>query len=66
MERSQGLSDDYWDIETINHLRRKRLVGGYRAAVNTAAKYHINSARIGAWINAIKRVEEAMKMRGWC
>jgi len=66
MERSQGLSDDYWDIETINHLRRKRLVGGYRAAVNTAAKYQVQSARIGAWINAVKRVEEAMRMRGWC
>ena len=66
MERSQGLADDYWDIETINRLRRKRLVGGYRDAVYTAAKYHIKSARIGAWINALKRVEEAMKMRGWC
>jgi glutamate dehydrogenase len=66
MERTQGLSDDYWDIETINHLRRKRLVSGYRAAMNTAAKYQVKSARIGAWINAVKRVEEAMKMRGWC
>lgn len=66
MERTQGLSDDYWDIETINHLRRKRLLGGYRAAMNTAAKYQVKSARIGAWINAVQRVEEAMKMRGWC
>jgi glutamate dehydrogenase len=66
MERSQGLYDNYWDIETINHLRRKRLVGGFRAAMNTAAKYNIQSARLGAWINALKRIEEAMKMRGWC
>jgi glutamate dehydrogenase len=66
MERSQGLSDNYWDIETINRLRHKRLVAGYRAAMNAAAKYHLKSARLGAWINALKRIEEAMHMRGWC
>lgn len=66
MERTQGLSDDYWDLETINRLRRKRLVGGYRAAMNTAARHNITSARLGAWINALKRIEEAVKTRGWC
>lgn len=66
MERSQGLSDNYWDIDTINHLRRKRLVGGYRAAMNAAAKYEVKSARLGTWINALKRIEKAMQMRGWC
>lgn len=66
MERSQGLSDDYWDINTINRLRHKRLVGGYRAAMNAAAKHQLKSARMGAWINALKRIEEAMHMRGWC
>ena len=66
MERTQGLSDDYWDIETINHLRHKRLVSGYRAAVYAKQQYGANSIRIGAWINALKRMEEAIKMRGWC
>lgn len=66
MERSQGLADNYWDIETINHLRHQRLVAGYRAAMNTAAKYQLKSIRLGAWINALKRIEEAMQMRGWC
>lgn len=66
MERTQGLSADYWDIDKINHLRNKRLVAAYRTAVNTAAKYKLDSIRLGAWINAMKRVEEAMKTRGWC
>jgi glutamate dehydrogenase len=66
MERTQGLSDDYWDIETINHLRRKRLVSGYRAAVYAKQQYGASSIRIGAWINALKHMEEAIKMRGWC
>ena len=51
MERTQGLSDDYWDLDKINHLRNKRLVAAYRAALNTAAKFNVKSARLGAWIN---------------
>lgn len=66
MERTQGLYDNYWDEETINRLRRERLSGGFRAALNTAARYQVKSARTGAWINALKRMEEAIKMRGWC
>jgi hypothetical protein len=42
------------------------LVKCYRAALNTAARYQIKSARLGAWINALKYIEEAVKMRGWC
>jgi len=66
MERTQGLCDDYWDLEKVERLRRKRLVGGYRAALNTAARYGVASARLGAWINALRRIEEAVKTRGWC
>ena len=66
MERTQGLYDNYWDEATINQFRRERLSGGFHAALNTAARYQVTSARIGAWINALKRMEEAIKMRGWC
>jgi len=66
MERTQGLSDNYWDIETIDRLRHERLIAGYRAALNTAAKHQIPSLRLGAWINALRRIQEAIRMRGWC
>lgn len=66
MERTQGLSDDYWELEKIDALRSKRLLAAYREALNTAARYELRSARLGAWINAIRRVQEAMQMRGWC
>ncbi|EON91988.1 glutamate dehydrogenase [Marinobacter lipolyticus SM19] len=66
MERSQGLSDYYWDIDTINRMRQERLTRSYREALNTAAEYQVKSIRLGAWINALKRIEEAMHMRGWC
>ncbi|MBA1147922.1 Glu/Leu/Phe/Val dehydrogenase [Ectothiorhodospiraceae bacterium WFHF3C12] len=65
MERSQGLYDNYWDAETIDGLRRERLLGAYREALNTAAELDLRSARLGAWINALRRVEEAAHMRGW-
>jgi len=66
MERTQGLSDDYWDIDTISRLRHERLTAAYRAAMNTAARYNLDSVRMGAWINAFKRIEEAVLTRGWC
>ncbi|WP_440996361.1 Glu/Leu/Phe/Val family dehydrogenase [Arhodomonas sp. SL1] len=66
MERTQGLYDDYWDADTINGLRRKRLLDAYQAALHTAHGHDLRSVRLGAWINALKRVEEAIHLRGWC
>ena len=66
MERSQGLADNYWDIETINRLRQERLARSYREAVSTAAEHQLKSVRLGAWINGLKRIEEAMHLRSWC
>lgn len=65
MERSQGLYDNYWDPETINQLRRTRLLGSYQEALHTAASLGLRSARLGAWINALQRIEEALHRRGW-
>ncbi len=66
MERSQGLYDNYWEIDVINRLRWERLIGGVREARTTASRYGVASTRLGAWINALKRIEEAVKTRGWC
>lgn len=65
MERSQGLYDNYWDAETIDTLRRDRLLGAYREALNTVAELKLASPRLGAWINALRRIEEAVHVRGW-
>ncbi|MGD8417402.1 MAG: Glu/Leu/Phe/Val dehydrogenase [Pseudomonadales bacterium] len=66
MERSQGLYDNYWDAETIDSLRRQRLIASLHEARSTAVRYKVESMRLGAWINALKRIENAAKMRGWC
>jgi glutamate dehydrogenase len=66
MERTQGLSDDYWGAETISEQRRRRLVHSYQQAAECAERYQLKSVRLGAWINALKRIEEAVLTRGWC
>lgn len=66
MERTQGIADDFWERDTIDSERRKRLIRGYQAAVETAQEHDLNSVRLGAWIHALKRIEEAVLTRGWC
>ncbi|SFR53864.1 glutamate dehydrogenase (NAD) [Marinobacter daqiaonensis] len=66
MERTQGLSDDYWGAETISEQRRRRLVHSYQKAAEIAEEHGIKSVRLGAWIHALKRIEEAVLARGWC
>ena len=66
MERTQGFSDEYRSADTIEAERRKRLVRSYQEAVECAEGYNLKSVRLGAWINALKRLEEAIVTRGWC
>ncbi|MDX1635241.1 MAG: Glu/Leu/Phe/Val dehydrogenase [Marinobacter sp.] len=65
MERTQGLSDHYWDREAISAERCKRLVSSYEAAAKMAEQHKLASVRLGAWIHALKRMEEAILTRGW-
>jgi len=65
MERTQGLYDNWWDEATIDRMRSERLKRAYREASETAAEHGTDSVRLGAWINAIRRMEEAIHWRGW-
>lgn len=64
-ERSQGLSDQYWDLETVNKRLKQRILKAYYDAANTAREFKTPSLRTGAWIHALKKIEKAMKLRGW-
>ncbi|WP_319405720.1 Glu/Leu/Phe/Val dehydrogenase [uncultured Desulfosarcina sp.] len=64
-ERTQGLTDDYWDLETVNSKMKARILKAYNEAVATAEEYEIDSIRSGAWINALRKIAQAMKFRGW-
>lgn len=65
MERTQGLSDNQWDRETVRDLRRQRLLDAYHQAERTAARHGLDSLRLGAWIHALERIQEAARLRGW-
>ena len=64
-ERTQGLTDQYWDLETVNKQLESRILGAYQNAAQRAAEAGGASLREGAWIHALKMLEKAMKLRGW-
>jgi len=63
-ERIQGKTDDYWELDKVNARLEKQILGAYKNA-KAAAVEHDTSLRIGAWIYALKRISEAIRMRGW-
>jgi glutamate dehydrogenase/leucine dehydrogenase len=64
-ERTQGLSDQYWDLETVQAQLKKRILNAYRYAADAARETGAPSLRLGAWVHALRRLETAMKLRGW-
>jgi len=63
-ERIQGITDDYWKLEKVNNKLKDQILGAYNSAKREADKAD-SSLRTGAWITALKRVSESVKMRGW-
>lgn len=63
-ERTQGLTDTYWDLDTVMEKLRERITKAYRETAETAKKYN-TTYRYGAWINALIKIGNAMKARGW-
>lgn len=63
-ERTQGLSDSYWDLDTVHELLKKMILKAYEETVNTAAEMGILLSE-AAWVNAVRRVAEAVRLRGW-
>lgn len=63
-ERTQGLTDDYWPRDKVQDKLEERITSAYQATYETAVKYN-TSLRYGAWINALEKIANAMKSRGW-
>jgi len=63
-ERTQGLTDTYWDLETVNKRLKERILKAYKETVATAREKNI-SFRNAAWVNALIKISKAMKARGW-
>lgn len=64
-ERTQGLSDQYWDLDTVNRRLEQRILKAYHDAAETSRQANSPSLRIGAWIHALQKLEKAMTLRGW-
>lgn len=63
-ERIQGLTDDYWDLETVRKRLKDKMLKSYQEVSTTAKDMNI-SMRDAAWVNAVRKVGEAIKVRGW-
>jgi glutamate dehydrogenase/leucine dehydrogenase len=63
-ERTQGLTDTYWDLETVNQRLQERILKAYHETIITAEEIN-TSLRNAAWINALNKIGKAMKARGW-
>ena len=63
-ERTQGLTDTYWDLETVNKKLKERILKAYKETMITAGEKD-TSLRNAAWINALIKISKAMKARGW-
>lgn len=64
-ERTQGLSDQYWDLETVNTQLERRILAAYQNSARQAVAAGDVPLRIGAWIHALKMLEKGMELRGW-
>ena len=62
-ERTQGLTDQYWDRETVRAKLEERIVKSFNETYNCAKELGV-SYRDGAWINALRKIEKAMIIRG--
>jgi glutamate dehydrogenase (NAD(P)+) len=63
-EQVQGTTNYYWPIEQVHQLLDSRMTTAYRSVYDThrELKRHM---RLAAYIVAVSRVAEAVRLRGW-
>lgn len=63
-EQVQNAYDFYWTAEEVYQRLDQKMTAAFHAVHETAQKYRVDN-RMGAYIVAVARVAEAMKLRGW-
>jgi glutamate dehydrogenase (NAD(P)+) len=63
-EMVQNSSGWYWEEEAVHRQLEKKMTSAIRAVHRTAEDHGVDN-RSAAMIVAIRRVAEAMKLRGW-
>ncbi|MBC7190100.1 Glu/Leu/Phe/Val dehydrogenase [Candidatus Aerophobetes bacterium] len=60
----QNIQGYYWEKEEVYEKLDKKMTKAFNDVYETSKKYNVHN-RIGAYIVAINRIAEAMKIRGW-
>ena len=64
LERVQGLSDNYWSEEQVFNRYEEMFVATFKEVYSISQELNC-SIRLAAWVKALRRVSEAIKLRGW-
>jgi glutamate dehydrogenase (NAD(P)+) len=63
-EMVQNAYDYYWDLETVHERLDKKMTSAFHAVHDMAQKYKVHN-RTAAYLVAVNRVAEAVRLRGW-
>ncbi|HUX48739.1 MAG TPA: Glu/Leu/Phe/Val dehydrogenase [Dehalococcoidia bacterium] len=63
-EMVQGFYLYFWDEAEVHEKLDKKMTAAYHSVLNTSREYKMNM-RQAAYVRAVERVVEAMKLRGW-
>lgn len=64
LEKVQCLMDNFWTADTVHHQYDQMFVQCYRDVLDISKNMGV-SMRMAAWFKALKRLEIAIKRRGW-
>ncbi|MBM3128013.1 MAG: Glu/Leu/Phe/Val dehydrogenase [Chloroflexi bacterium] len=63
-EMVQNTYNFYWDLPTVHERLEQKMVAAFNAVHDMSQKYNAHK-RLAAYLVAINRVAEAMRLRGW-
>lgn len=63
-EQVQNAYNFYWDIEEVHDKLQKKMRKAFQDSLAASKQWKVNM-RLAAYIVAVNRVSEAMKLRGW-
>ena len=63
-EWMQNISADYWDLEHVHTRLNRKMTTAFHEVLSTSLDRNVNM-RVAAYIVAVGRVAEVMKLRGW-
>lgn len=63
-EMVQNAYNFYWDLDTIRRSLEHKMVAAFHSVDEMAKKFKVHN-RMAAYLVAVNRVAEAMKLRGW-